>query len=138
MADDPRSSAHKAPVVQFLRFSNKQEMGRLPDGEVPMRKISLYVLFLTALCTWTSAKDQPFQVITWPDSGPSLVRFRFSKFKDIGGMGKEGPLSREQSLKIFQARQSAVRPSRCTFSTKARPGSVRDTLISPTSLPVKP
>lgn len=36
-----------------------------------------------------AAKDAPFQVVTWPDSGQPIVRFTFSKFKEIGGMGKE-------------------------------------------------
>jgi hypothetical protein len=36
------------------------------------------------------AKDQPFQVVSWPDSGQSVLRFTFSKFKELGGgMGKE-------------------------------------------------
>jgi len=36
------------------------------------------------------AKDQPFQVVSWPDSGQPVLRFTFSKFKDLGGgMGKE-------------------------------------------------
>ena len=36
-----------------------------------------------------AAKDAPFQVITWPDSGQPAVRFTFSTFKEIGGLGKE-------------------------------------------------
>jgi hypothetical protein len=36
-----------------------------------------------------AAKDNPFQIATWPDSGRPVLRFTFSKFKDIGGMGKE-------------------------------------------------
>lgn len=36
-----------------------------------------------------AAKDTPFQVVTWPDSGAPAIRFTFSKFKEIAGMGKE-------------------------------------------------
>lgn len=54
-----------------------------------MRRISTCVLFLGVACSWAVAKDQPFQVVTWPDSGQPILRFTFSKFKDIGGMGKE-------------------------------------------------
>ena len=34
-------------------------------------------------------KDTPFQVVSWPETGQPLVRFTFSKFKEIGSMGKE-------------------------------------------------
>jgi hypothetical protein len=37
-----------------------------------------------------TAKDQPFQVVSWPESGQPVLRFTFSKFNSIGsGMGKE-------------------------------------------------
>ena len=52
-------------------------------------RISAFVLFMAIACSSGAAKDIPFQVITWPDSGPPAVRFTFSKFKEIGGMGKE-------------------------------------------------
>jgi hypothetical protein len=50
-----------------------------------MFKISGFVLFL-AVAT-LAAKDSPFQVVTWPDSGQPVLRLTFSKFKDIAGMG---------------------------------------------------
>jgi hypothetical protein len=43
------------------------------------------LLTVTALM----AKESPFQTVTWPESGPPIVHFSFSKFKEIGGMGKE-------------------------------------------------
>jgi hypothetical protein len=52
-----------------------------------MFKISGFVLFL-AVAT-LAAKDSPFQVVTWPDSGQPVLRLTFSKFKDIAGMGKQ-------------------------------------------------
>ena len=60
-----------------------------PMMEKNMRWISTCILFLGVACSWAVAKDQPFQVVTWPDSGKSILRFTFSKCKDIGGMGKE-------------------------------------------------
>lgn len=50
----------------------------------------LRLLFLCLLITSSAlAKDTPFQVVTWPESGQVVLRFTFSKFKEIGGMGKE-------------------------------------------------
>lgn len=48
-------------------------------------------VFLCVALTTASliAKDTPFQVVTWPESGTPSVRFTFSKFKEIGGMGRE-------------------------------------------------
>ena len=40
------------------------------------------------LMAWSVlAKDQPPQVVMWPDSGPSLVRFSFGKLKEIASIG---------------------------------------------------
>ena len=58
--------------------------------ESSLRRVILNcVVILGVGCSWAAAKDQPFQVVTWPDSGQPVLRFTFSKFKDIGGMGKE-------------------------------------------------
>ena len=55
-----------------------------------MRRIAISVLFIFVTCVLGIAKDQPFQVLTWPESGQPSLRFTFSKFKDLGGgMGKE-------------------------------------------------
>lgn len=35
------------------------------------------------------AKDTPLQVVSWPDSGQPVLRFTFSRFRQIGGIGKE-------------------------------------------------
>jgi PEGA domain len=35
------------------------------------------------------AKDAPFQTVNWPESGTPVLRFTFSKFKEIGSMRKE-------------------------------------------------
>jgi hypothetical protein len=52
------------------------------------RQVIIGVLMAVAIpLLW--AKDTPFQVVSWPDSGQPFLRFTFSKFKEIGGMGKE-------------------------------------------------
>jgi hypothetical protein len=52
------------------------------------RQIIIGVLLAVAV-PLLLAKDAPFQVVSWPDSGQPVLRFTFSKFKEIGGMGKE-------------------------------------------------
>jgi hypothetical protein len=59
------------------------------DNRRTMSRISASALFLALAVSSLVAKDTPFQVVTWPDSGQPVLRFTFSKFKDIGGMGKE-------------------------------------------------
>jgi hypothetical protein len=47
------------------------------------------VFFLVIAVSLSLAKDNPFQSVVWPDSGQTVFRFTFSKFKDVGGIGKE-------------------------------------------------
>jgi len=48
------------------------------------------VLFATFLLVSAAyAKDQPAQVIVWPESGAPVLRFSFSKFKEVGSIGSE-------------------------------------------------
>jgi hypothetical protein len=54
-----------------------------------MRSFLLPLLFVTIAVSSLSAKDVPFQILTWPESGQPVLRFTFSRFKEIGGMGKE-------------------------------------------------
>jgi hypothetical protein len=55
-----------------------------------MRRVPTQILFLALASLLAVAKDQPFQVVSWPDSGRPVLRFTFSKFRDLGrGMGKE-------------------------------------------------
>ena len=54
-----------------------------------MRKLFPFLLLL-AIAVPTFAKDVPFQVVSWPDSGPTVLRFSFSKFKGLeSSMGKQ-------------------------------------------------
>jgi hypothetical protein len=50
-------------------------------------KLALIILVFSVVAGF--AKDVPFQVVTWPDSGSPSSRFTFSKFKEIAGMGRE-------------------------------------------------
>src|SRR6266568_1915502 len=55
-----------------------------------MRRVAASILLLAVAGLSAVAKDQPFQAVSWPDSGQPVLRFTFSKFKDVGGgMGKE-------------------------------------------------
>lgn len=55
-----------------------------------MRRKGISALILIFATLSAVAKDQPFQVVSWPVSGQPVLRFTFSKFKDVGGgMGRE-------------------------------------------------
>jgi len=54
-----------------------------------MRSFLVPLLFVTIAVSSLSAKDVPFEILTWPESGQPVLRFTFSRFKEIGGMGKE-------------------------------------------------
>src|SRR5271166_2331945 len=54
-----------------------------------MSKLVALLVFLAVAIPSLLAKDAPFQVVTWPESGQPSLRFTFSKFKEIGGMAKE-------------------------------------------------
>jgi len=54
-----------------------------------MPKTFACVLVLAVAVSSLLAKDNVFQTVNWPESGQTVFRFSFSKFKDIGGMGKE-------------------------------------------------
>lgn len=54
-----------------------------------MSKVCAGLLFLIVSVPSLFAKDVPFQTATWPDTGQTVLRFTFSKFKDVGGIGKE-------------------------------------------------
>ena len=69
-----------------------------------MSRISALVLFLAVGVSSLSAKDVPFQVLTWPESGQPVLRFTFSKFKEIGGMGKERTYLTETTAENLSAK----------------------------------
>jgi PEGA domain len=49
-----------------------------------VKRIATSVLFVVIACCSVVAKDQPFQVISWPGADKPVVRFTFSKFKELG------------------------------------------------------
>ena len=67
-------------------FGSGSVKGRT-NGRIRRRqreRIATSVLFVLVACWSVVAKDQPFQVISWPDADKPVVRFTFSKFKEIG------------------------------------------------------
>jgi hypothetical protein len=57
----------------------------------PLRSATWFItlcLNLAALAV-SSAKEAPLQVIDWPASGPTVVRFSFGKFKETGTVSKQ-------------------------------------------------
>ena len=47
------------------------------------------VLFTLICCSFGLAKDPPPQVLVWPEQGTPVLRFSFSKFKEVGSLGHE-------------------------------------------------
>jgi hypothetical protein len=54
-----------------------------------MHKLFVVTFFVALAVSSLSAKDVPFQVVTWPESGQPALRFTFSKFKEVATMGKQ-------------------------------------------------
>ena len=55
-----------------------------------MRRTKIYAVLLIFGSLSVFAKDQPFQVLSWPESGQTVLRFTFSKFKDLWWWNGEG------------------------------------------------
>jgi hypothetical protein len=60
-------------VTTFFRFRRSFSVG----------------LFLVVTTIVGGAKDQPLQVLVWPEQGTAVVRFTFGKFKEVGSVGSE-------------------------------------------------
>jgi PEGA domain len=54
--------------------------------KLPVRKPLSFLCFLLA-GVLASAKDQPSQVVLWPETGTAVLRFTFGKFKEIASVG---------------------------------------------------
>jgi len=54
-----------------------------------MRKTTAAFVLLFLGIFSAQAKDQPIQVITWPEQGTPVVRFTFGKFKEVGSLGSQ-------------------------------------------------
>ena len=46
-------------------------------------------LTLVGLAALALAKEPPPQIMVWPPSGPSVVRFSFGRFKEVGSIGNQ-------------------------------------------------
>jgi len=49
----------------------------------------LWLIFPLLVIAIAYAKDPPAQVITWPEQGTPVLRFTFTKFKEVGSLGSE-------------------------------------------------
>lgn len=54
-----------------------------------IRQHALIALLVLVAAIPTVAKEQPVQMVNWPETGNPILRFSFSKFKEIGGMGSQ-------------------------------------------------
>ena len=50
------------------------------------RAIFVAILFLVSC---SIAKDQPVQMVVWPEQGTPVIRFSFGKFNEVGSLGNE-------------------------------------------------
>jgi hypothetical protein len=58
-------------------------------------RLSAVVVFLFVVSA--AAKDQPAQIVVWPEQGTPVVRFTFAKFKEVGSLGSERTFMTETS-----------------------------------------
>lgn len=63
-----------------------------------VRRIFLAVWLPAVLFLFAGAKEQPQQVIVWPQNGPQVLRFSFSKFKDIASSGHQHSYTTETTV----------------------------------------
>ena len=52
-------------------------------------KLAVSLFFSLVFVVFANGKEAPLQVIDWPASGPTVVRFSFSKFKELSSVGKQ-------------------------------------------------
>jgi hypothetical protein len=60
-----------------------------------MKTLRLTALFLFLFVVCAAAKEQPAQVVVWPEQGTPVVRFTFGKFKEVGSLGNERTFTTE-------------------------------------------
>lgn len=91
-----------------------------------MRRVTISILLLIVANPLVIAKDQPFQVVSWPESGQPVLRFTFSKFNSIGtGMGKERTYISDVTAENLSDKTITGTSFRCTCLIKAKHESVR-------------
>jgi hypothetical protein len=89
------------------------------------------VLFLTVSIPSLLAKDTVFQTVNWPESGQTVLRFSFSEFKEVGGMGKEHTHLTDTIAENVSDKTIGNASFPCMSWIKATPGSEKDTSILP-------
>ena len=52
-------------------------------------RLVVSLFFSLVFVVFANGKEAPQQVIDWPASGPTVVRFSFSKFKELSSVGKQ-------------------------------------------------
>jgi hypothetical protein len=52
-------------------------------------RLVVSLFFSLVFVVFANGKEAPLQVIDWPASGPTVVRFSFSKFKELSSVGKQ-------------------------------------------------
>lgn len=64
----------------------------LNSGPMNLRSvvsICALLMIVSAGVRYACAKDQPVQTINWPENAPTILKFTFGKFKEVGGMGAQ-------------------------------------------------
>jgi len=102
-----------------------------------MPKTFACVLFLAVAVSSLLAKDNVFQTVNWPESGQTVLDFSFSKFKDIGGMGKEHKYLTDTIAENVSDKTIGNANFSLYVFDKSNAGSAKDTLILPMSGPAK-
>src|SRR5882762_4530179 len=102
-----------------------------------MPKTFACVLVLAVAVSSLLAKDNVFQTVNWPESGQTVFRFSFSKFKDIGGMGKEHTYLTDTIAENVSDKTIGNANFSLYVFDKSNAGSAKDTLILPMSGPAK-
>ncbi|HEY1660343.1 MAG TPA: PEGA domain-containing protein [Candidatus Sulfotelmatobacter sp.] len=76
-----------------------------------MTDLSSKLFFAVLLVGWASslnAKEQKFQVVSWPESGQPVLTFTFSRFKELGGAsGKERTYTTDVTAKNLSSKRIA-------------------------------
>src|SRR6185312_3965416 len=54
-----------------------------------LHRTNCIAIFLLLSFSVAFAKEQPVQVLTWPETGTAIIRITFGKFKEVGSVGNQ-------------------------------------------------
>jgi hypothetical protein len=54
-----------------------------------MKRLCIAIGGICLLALSAVAKDQPAQIMVWPEQGSPVIRFTFGKFKEVGSLGSQ-------------------------------------------------